>query len=112
MIARKKILDQLRRLNGVTARYLPAMARPESAAPSGRTLYGIFPGLKPWAEGYSPFGAHIFPTLSQRYSALYLCDWQPHAPISSQKSADLERNSANPHFLITTRYPSLPAKDL
>jgi hypothetical protein len=30
----------------------------------------LVPGLKPWAEGYSPFGAKTFQALSQRHSTL------------------------------------------
>jgi hypothetical protein len=35
------------------------LATPESAAPSasGRKFIKLYPGLKPWADGYSPFGA-------------------------------------------------------
>ncbi len=48
--------------NDVRGRCMPVVGRLESAAPSasGRNLYGIFPGLKPWAEGIAPSG-HILP---------------------------------------------------
>jgi hypothetical protein len=42
--------------NGVTMRYMPVLTTSESAAPQG-DIFWIFPGLKPWAETYSPFGA-------------------------------------------------------
>jgi hypothetical protein len=39
---------------------MAATATPESAALQGETFIELFPGLKPWAEVYSPFGAGPF----------------------------------------------------
>ena len=44
------------------ARYIAIMRGANLPPLQGETFIEFFPGLKPWAKGYSPFGAHIIPT--------------------------------------------------
>jgi len=48
--------------------------RPNLPPLQGETFIELFPGLKPWAEGYSPFGA-------KNLSKLYLSAIPPSTPV-------------------------------
>jgi hypothetical protein len=54
----------------VSIHYMPAMARPESGAPSGRNLYGIFPRVKaPGLRALALRGTYLPPVKAHWFSA-------------------------------------------